>query len=191
MCSNLHPKASWERHMWAGCSSPGEVQHFAPSSATTRAPAADWSLILLHQAKSLIKPLKRRIKKQCASFLFLCWWPQLYARVQGRKWRKWVVVLTHINSFSGAPQVGGKRISNVPWEVNKALGVTRISMAGITTSQGISLSFQFRPYVQTSDISTNKICYISVPWLCFQRGWSRIGLCQVAAQSYVCFLSQL
>lgn len=74
MCSNLHPKASWERYMWAGHTSPGEVQHFA-SSAATRVPAVNWSLILLHDLKkkkqpTLIKPLKRRIKtKVCIIFI--------------------------------------------------------------------------------------------------------------------------
>lgn len=101
--------------------------------------------------------LKRRTKRKCALFLFLRWWPQLYARGKGRKWRKWVVVLSHSHQqLSGAPQAGEKGISNVLWEVNKALGVSRILRAVLVTSQGISLSFQFRPYMQTSDIQQTK-----------------------------------
>lgn len=162
ICSKLHPKASWERYMWAGYTSPCEVQHLE----------------------------KEGPKKLCALLLFLCWWPQLYARVSGRKWSKWVVVLSHSHQqLSGAPQAGEKGISNVLWEVNKALGVSGISSAVLITSQGISLSFLFRPHMQTSDKSTNKICYLSVPWL-LPKG-DEAGLCQVAAQSYVCFMSEL
>lgn len=103
------------------------------------------------------KAFKKKDQKECALFLLLCWWPQLYARVWGRKWRKWVVVLSHSHQqLSGAPQAGENGISNVLWEVKKALGVSRTSRAVLITPQGISLSFQFRPYIQTSDISTNE-----------------------------------
>lgn len=94
------------------------------------------SLILLHQGRSLIKPLKRRTKKYALFFSSMLVTTALLKSVRKEVKKAGRHALSH-QQLSAAPRI----FWNVLWWVNTALGVSRISRAILIISQGISLSF--------------------------------------------------
>ena len=118
-CSNLHPKANCERYIWDWLYLPSWRAALCTifcSSAVSIQPwgslQQNWSLILLRQGRSLIKPLKRRAKKVCLIFSSMRVTTALRKSVR-KEVKK--VGRHALSTTSAAPQACEKGISSVLW----------------------------------------------------------------------------